>query len=109
VAAVQALVRMLRQREQLDARVRPVAQLALTSADLVDGAVTAQTKTYAVANLLRAHAAILTTLLAVSSTAADDSMSLLMDVLGNPFGVGPMGDAPTVVTPRMVNGEERWD
>jgi hypothetical protein len=109
VAAVQALVRMLRQKEQLDARVKPVAQLALTSAGLVDGAVTAQTKTYAIANLLRAHAAILATLITVTSTSADDTMSLLMDVLNNPFGVGPLGDAVVEPGPRMVNGVERWD
>jgi hypothetical protein len=94
VTAVQGLLRALRQKEQLDARVRPVAQLALTSAGLVDSAVVDRVKPYAQANLLRAHAAILATLLTVTSTTADDSMALLMDVLNNPFGMGALGDAP---------------
>jgi hypothetical protein len=87
-------MRTLRQKEQLDSRIRPVAQLALTSAGLVDAAVVDHVKPYAQANLLRAHAAILTTLLTLTTTTADEATALLLDVLSTPLGIGPMGDAP---------------
>jgi hypothetical protein len=94
VTAVRGLTRHLRERELLDARIRPVAQLALTSAGLVDAAAGGQVKPYAQANLLRAHAAILTTLIGLAASDTDEAMDALLEALRSPLGyASPMGDA----------------
>jgi hypothetical protein len=102
-AAVRALTRSLREREQLDARTLVLAQLALTSAQALDAAVAADTKVYAVANLVRAHGAVLTMLLGVTVTASEDVSSLLVELMSVP--VGPMGDAIVTDLPRIVDGK----
>ena len=68
----------------------------------MDSAVVGGVKPYAQANLLRAHAAILTTLLGLTSDAADDGMAMLLDALSAPLvDASPMGDV-------VADDSNRW-
>jgi hypothetical protein len=91
--AVRALVRALAGEDKLDSKLKTVAALATTSAGLIDAAVAKGERAYALANLLRAHNAILVTLIGLTVAEQGGEFDELIDALRSPVGYGPMGDA----------------
>jgi hypothetical protein len=82
--AVRALVRTLVADGKLDSRLRPVTALAATSAGLIDTAVANHERAYALANLLRAHNAILVTLAGLTAPEQAGEYDELLAALQDP-------------------------
>jgi hypothetical protein len=91
-----------------------ICALARASADLLDESLAYRdSKLYAISQMMRTHLVIVEALVGRAVTGhKDDAYSELIAALSTPLGwpgVGPMGDAIVEPTPRMVDGEERWD
>jgi hypothetical protein len=109
--AVRALIRGLVVDGQLDSRLRPVTALATTSAGLIDTAVARGERAYALANLLRAHNAILITLAGLTATEKGGEFDELLAVLNDPkwlAGEATGDGGPVIPSPIPDQLPDEW-
>jgi hypothetical protein len=94
LSATRKMIRELRAAERISPDMAGLVQLALTSAAVLDDALTADTAAYAVASLVRAHHDMLVTLsdrcVVYQSDALDEMLArAMMPTPGTPNGSAP--------------------